>query len=223
MDHTAILIEIISVLGTAAFAISAVLAAEKKEIDLFAVMVLGMITAVGGGTIRDCLLDVPIFWAQDLSYIWIALASSIIGYVCYGMLKKRWINRCYLYIDTFAIAMFGIQGTNKAWELGFGLPVAPVLLGVITAVGGGIIRDVLLQRPTLLFSKNLYAIPVTFGCMLHSTVLMLSPEHSNLSAIISITMIIYIRHLSIKEKVSVPKWAQLGYRIQRHNHHQGNE
>ncbi|PSW14584.1 hypothetical protein C9J01_09170 [Photobacterium rosenbergii] len=220
MDHTAILIEIISVLGTAAFAISAVLAAEKKEIDLFAVMVLGMITAVGGGTIRDCLLDVPIFWAQDLSYIWIALASSIIGFIFFGLLKKKWINRFYLYIDTFAIAMFGIQGTNKAWELGFGIPAGPVLLGVITAVGGGIIRDVLLQRPTLLFSKNLYAIPVTIGCTLHAMMLMLLPEIGSISAIISIALIIYMRHLSINDKITLPEWALLGYRIQKFENYQ---
>lgn len=207
--------QLLTILGTAAFAISAVLAvaATDKEVDLFTVTILSIITAVGGGTIRDCLLDVPIFWAQDISFIWVSVLSALLGFMFVGLLKKRWIHGLYLYIDTIAIAMFAIQATNKAWQLGFGLPVAPVFMGLITAIGGGMIRDTLLQKPTLLFSKELYAIPVTIGCALHSMILLLLPAYSAISALISMILIIAIRSISIAFDFGVPKWALLGHKF----------
>lgn len=104
--------------------------------------------------------------------------------------------------------MFAIQGTEKAWSLGFGLPLGPIMLGIITTVGGGVIRDELIQRPTLLLSKELYAIPVALwrygvmalGCTLHVTTLALLPQYTNVSAIVSIAFVIYIRHLAISKK-----------------------
>ncbi|GEA61234.1 trimeric intracellular cation channel family protein [Vibrio comitans] len=206
---TSELISIISILGTVAFAFSAVLAASEKHSDILTVVVLGIVTAVGGGTTRDVLLGVPVFWSEELSYIWIAIASSIFGFVCVSFLKKHWVNTINLYVDAVAIAMFSIQGTQKAWSLGFGLPIGPIILGVITAVGGGVIRDVLIQRPTLLLSKELYAIPVTIGCILYSATLVYVPQLSDISAVIAIALVLYIRYLAIRKKVQVPKWASL--------------
>ncbi len=203
------IIEAITVLGTAAFALSAVLAALNKRVDIFSVMVLGIVTAVGGGTIRDCILDVPVFWSQEISYITIACIASISGFFLFPLLKMSLINKLYLYIDALAIAMFGIQGTEKAWSLGFGLPLAPTILGVITAVGGGVVRDNLLQRPSLLLSKELYAIPVALGCFLHSLFLYFAPEHSYVSALLCASLVVYLRHLSIQKNVTVPQWAML--------------
>ena len=204
---------VITVLGTAAFALSAVLAANGKEVDLFTIIILAIITAVGGGTIRDVLLDEPIFWAQDTSFIWISMLSSLLGFMFFGLLKKRRINALYLYIDALAVAMFAIQATSKAWHLGFGLPISPVFMGLITAIGGGMIRDTLLQRPTLLFSKDLYAIPVTFGCLLHACVLAYAPEFTFSSAIVSILLILVMRSMSIFFNIGVPQWALLGHRF----------
>lgn len=117
-----------TVLGTAAFAVSAVLAAEHKNVDIFTVIILGIITAVGGGTMRDGMLDVPMFWSQDTSFLWVSIISSILGFIFFGLLNKRWIHSLYLHIDTIAIAMFAIQATNKAWNLGFGLPIVPMFI-----------------------------------------------------------------------------------------------
>ncbi|CAM4347757.1 trimeric intracellular cation channel family protein [Vibrio agarivorans] len=203
------IIDTITVLGTAAFALSAVLAAHEKHGDIFTILVLGTITAVGGGTIRDTLLDVPVFWAQELSYVYIACFSAAVGFFFYPLLNAKWINKIYLYIDAFAIAMFSIQGTEKAFSLGFGLPVGPIILGVITAVGGGIIRDVLLQRPSLLLTKELYAIPVALGCTVHALTLTYAPSFSEVSAILASCLVIYLRHLSIQSNLMVPNWAIL--------------
>lgn len=201
------IIQAITVLGTAAFALSAVLAALNKKVDIFTVVVLGVVTAVGGGTIRDCILDEPVFWSQDISYITIACLASVCGFFLFPLLKMSLVNKLYLYIDALAIAMFGIQGTEKAWSLGFGLPVAPAILGIITAVGGGVVRDTLLQRPSLLLNKELYAIPVALGCFLYSIFLSLAPENSYLGALMCAGLVVYLRHLSIQKNVSVPDWA----------------
>ncbi|GAM64955.1 putative inner membrane protein [Vibrio ishigakensis] len=83
------IIEAITVLGTAAFALSAVLAALNKRVDIFSVMVLGIVTAVGGGTIRDCILNVPVFWSQEISYITIACIASILGFFLFPSVKDE--------------------------------------------------------------------------------------------------------------------------------------
>ncbi|MGR5161810.1 trimeric intracellular cation channel family protein [Vibrio owensii] len=85
---TVFLIETITVLGTAAFALSAVFAASEKKTDVFTVLVLAVTTAVGGGTIRDCMLDVPVFWSQDIYLVWIAIASGLIGFICFSLIMR---------------------------------------------------------------------------------------------------------------------------------------
>ncbi|MDR9827507.1 TRIC cation channel family protein [Vibrio sp. FNV 38] len=203
------LITVTSILGTAAFALSAVMAANEKRSDIFTVIVLGITTAVGGGTTRDVLLNVPIFWSEQPSYIWIATAVSVLGFVGVSLLKRHWVYTINLYVDAVAIAMFSIQGTEKAWSLGFGLPMGPIILGIITALGGGVIRDVLIQRPTLLMSKELYAIPVALGCTLHAITLTFAPQFSDFSAITAIALVLYIRHLAISKQIQLPSWASL--------------
>ncbi|MCL1066701.1 TRIC cation channel family protein [Shewanella olleyana] len=200
-------IEFLTILGTAAFSISAVLAVNKQQIDIFSIIVLGIISAVGGGTIRDCLLDTPIFWAEDISYIYIAIVAAIIGFYSRSLLTRKWITKAYLYIDAFAVAMFCIQGTEKAWSFGFGLPIAPIILGTMTAVGGGIIRDLLLQRPSLILSRELYAIPIALGGTVHAMTLAYAPEYKGVSAVVASALIIYLRHLVIKNNLVVPNWA----------------
>ncbi|WP_282166757.1 trimeric intracellular cation channel family protein [Shewanella japonica] len=207
--NTDFLIDLITILGICAFALSAVLAAREKKADLFTVIVLGIVTAVGGGTVRDCILGVPMFWAEHTYFIWVAIVSSTIGFFFVPLLEKRFINKTNLYIDSIALAMFSIQATDKAWSLDFGLPIAPILMGVMTGVGGGVIRDVLIQRPSLLLNKELYATPVALGCIIHASVLYFAPELSDVSTLVAIGLIIYLRHLSISKQLQVPGWAIL--------------
>lgn len=199
--------ECIVIAGTAAFALSAVLASLEKKVDIFTVIVLGIITAVGGGTMRDWTLNVPVFWSIDVYYIVIAICASLFGFFFFPLMQRRKVNKVYLYIDAIAAALFAIQGTHKAWQLDFGLPVSPILLGIITAIGGGIVRDVLLERPSLLLSKELYAIPITLGCILYTFVLKFAPDYTSVGSIVSICLIVYLRHLSIQKQVMVPSWA----------------
>ena len=119
----------IGIIATIAFAVTGVLAIADRGVDLFGVMVLGLITAIGGGTVRDLILETPVFWASLPIYLWVALAASAIAFYLEAFFPQPQIYRWMLYLDGFGAALFGIQGADKAWNMDFGLPLAPVILG----------------------------------------------------------------------------------------------
>jgi uncharacterized membrane protein YeiH len=102
--------------------------------------------------------------------------------------------------------MFAVQAMGKVWDHGFGLPVAPVMLGVVTAIGGGLIRDVLAGRPTLLMSRELYAVPVLLGCLVFAAILAYAPEHRFVGSLACIVLIFGLRSAAIHWNLTVPYW-----------------
>lgn len=209
MDWT-ILTKVIAMAATVAFAVTAVLAIRKdSDLDLLGATVLGLITAIGGGTIRDVILDVPVFWAQDLSYIWVATGASVAAFYGRKLFAGRHVYSLMLYLDGFGVAMFSIQAAAKVWNLNFGIPAAPVILGVITAIGGGLVRDVLAGRTTLLMRPELYATPVLLGCSAFVLVLEYLPDHRVGGALICILAIFALRAAAIHWNLTVPAWGRL--------------
>lgn len=192
--------------GIVSFAITAVLALAPRGIDFFSAIVLGIITAIGGGTIRDLILDAPVFWGSDLNYIWIALTASVIAFLAHSSLSRKEIYSLMLYVDGFGAALFAIQSVDKVWALGFGLPLAPIILGTVTAIGGGLLRDVLVGRQTLLMTRELYATPVLLGCTLYVVLLYLNSELRFISAVGCCLFIFGTRAIAIHWKLSVPDW-----------------
>ena len=195
--------------GIVAFAVTAVLALAPKHIDIFGTVVLGVITAVGGGTVRDVILDVPVFWSTDLTYIWVAIGASIAAFSAHSLFTRKEIYSLMLYLDGFGVAMFSIQAVDKVWDLGFGLPLAPVVLGIVSAIGGGLIRDVLAGRQNLLMTRELYAIPVLFGCALYVVLLEFLPEYRFISSIFGAMCIFGVRAAAIHWELSVPEWLTM--------------
>jgi hypothetical protein len=166
----------LAIAGTVAFAVTAVLAIADRGVDIFGVIVLGVITAVGGGTVRDVILDVPIFWASDLLFVRIAVLSSVLAFVARKFFTLPQIYTLMVYTDGLGAALFGMNGALKCWELDFAWPLGPIILGVITAIGGGILRDVIVGRKTLIMSTEVYAVPVALGCALMMALLYFFPE-----------------------------------------------
>jgi uncharacterized membrane protein YeiH len=156
--------------------------------------------------VRDLILDVPVFWSVDLSYIWVALGASVAAFVAHSLLARHRIHGLFLYVDGLGAALFAVQATGKVWDLDFGLPVAPVMLGVVTAIGGGLIRDVLAGRPTLLMSRELYAVPVLLGCIVFVILLAYFPEQRFVGSIGCIFLIFGLRAAAIHWKLTVPYW-----------------
>jgi len=201
--------QIASQAGTVAFSATAVLAMAPFRVDLLTAPVMGLMTAIGGGTVRDLILQQPVFWADDLSYIWISLLASALTFLGYRLISRRSILAVLLYLDALGISLFAIQGTAKAWGLGFGLPLAPIILGIITAIGGGLIRDVLAGRDNLLMKRELYAIPVTLGCLLYAVLMSTTSIQRNFVASICMGLIFGFRALAIHWRLRVPDWFRL--------------
>lgn len=195
-----------AMVGLAAFAVSGVMAAGKKDMDLFSVVLLGIVTALGGGTIRDVVIDVnPVFWIADLSYFWVALTASVIAF--FMIRRITHLSRLLLYLDAFGLALFTVLATEKTITLGFARPVA-VLMGLATGIAGGMIRDVLTHRQTLLLSREFYATPALLGAILFAVLDYIFPEHGY-HQIYGAILILALRAAAIQWGLYYPRWLML--------------
>ncbi|NNK41371.1 MAG: trimeric intracellular cation channel family protein [Myxococcales bacterium] len=194
--------------GMVAFAVTAVLAVTPKGIDLFGACVLGIITACGGGTVRDVILGVPVFWSEDQNYLWVALIASLVAFYGNRLVSRRDVYLLMLYIDGIGVSLFAIQAAHKVLALQFAVPFGPVVLGVITAIGGGLIRDVLAGNTTLLMQKELYAIPVTIGCVLYVLLFGWFPDEGNAIGVGCVLFTFAFRAAAIHWKLTVPGWME---------------
>jgi uncharacterized membrane protein YeiH len=153
---------VLDLIGTFAFALNGALTALRAaRLDIVGVVALGMTTAVGGGTIRDVLLDsLPPATFTDWRYYAVAAAGGLIAFLLGRRLER--LNRSINVLDAVGLALFSVTGALKAVGLGFG-PAQAVIVGAITAVGGGTIRDVMIGRIPSVLSSGLYAIPALVG------------------------------------------------------------
>ncbi len=162
--------------GIAVFAISGVLAVTRRGLDVVGAVMLGLVTALGGGTVRDLVIGVRPFWITDFNYVWAACAGALaafwIGWLFRSVLKG------ILYLDALGAALFAIAAASKVLLLTGSAPVA-VVMGVLTGIGGGLIRDALAGLETLLMSREIYATPIVFGCSIFVTLRTLVPAFAN--------------------------------------------
>lgn len=193
----------IEYLAVAVFAISGVLAAEGKRMDLFGVLVLALVTAVGGGTIRDlCLGAQPVFWIEQPHHVWAALIAAVVTFVLVRFVHPP--HRTLAVADAFGLALFGIAGTEKA--LLFGVPaIVAILLGIVTAVAGGILRDVLRGEVPHVFQSdvNLYATTVFAGAQVF-VLLRMWPPASESHRYIAMVVILVLRLAAMRWKLRLP-------------------
>lgn len=158
----------LDILGTIVFAISGVLLAGKLRMDPFGVLVLGVVTAVGGGTIRDMALDAgPVFWVKDPTDLVVAMVTCMITIILVRQPRRlpKWILPV---LDAVGLAVFVGIGVNKAFASGAG-PLVAVCMGVMTGVGGGIIRDVLAREIPMILRTEVYATACIIGGIVHVT------------------------------------------------------
>ncbi len=190
--------------GTAFFAISGALAADKKsQPDWFGVTFIGFITAIGGGSIRDILLgSYPLVWIGDVRFLYAIFAGVLLASLFYSQLQK--LRKTLFIFDTFGISLFTIIGTEKALLLGVN-PLIAAIMGMFSAIMGGVIRDVLTNETPVLFHKEIYATACLAGAALY---LML--HHFNcdrtLNFLLSGLLILLIRVVAVKLNISLPKF-----------------
>lgn len=153
---------IIEVIGTFAFAISGIRLAAFKSFDWFGAYTVGLVTAIGGGTLRDVLLDIPVFWMQTWMYLGVTAVSLAIVIVFRRLLVSN--DRMLFLFDTLGLALFVVIGIQKTLAVGYPMWVA-IVMGMITGSFGGVTRDILINETPLFFRKDIYATACVAGGM----------------------------------------------------------
>lgn len=151
----------IDLAGVAVFAVSGTLMAFRKQMDGFGVIVLASVTAIGGGTLRDMSLGLPVFWIQSPDFLYAILVAAVITIV-WLRITHRFPHQLLLIADAMGLAFFNVMGIQKALHQGTGFLVA-IVMGTMTGVFGGLIRDVICREIPLVLKSELYAITCIFG------------------------------------------------------------
>lgn len=196
----------LELLGTFFFAISGALAIQDHHDDLFGAGFLGFVTAIGGGTLRDMMLgSYPLVWIGDILFLYSIFAGVSIAYFFFKPLIR--LKRTFLFFDTLGISFFTVLGVEKALSLGVEPEIAAIM-GMFSAVMGGVIRDVLTNETPVLFRKEIYATACLAGAILY-LILFKAGVERNLNMVVSIVLIFTIRLLAVKYKLALPHFRRV--------------
>lgn len=200
------LVQVFDFVGTLAFAISGIRLASAKKFDLFGAYVVGVTTAIGGGTMRDMMLGVSPFWMTNMFYL-ICSAIALLWVIVFRKLLVRQDNTWFLF-DTIGLALFTVTGIEKTITTigpsGEHFPFwTAIIMGTITGAGGGVLRDVFINEVPLIFRKEIYALACVIGGIAYYICHHLSLD-STLSAIICGITVVLMRLLAVKYKLHLP-------------------
>ena len=195
----------IDLLGIAVFAISGTLAAWRNQMDGFGVIVLASVTAIGGGTLRDVILDVPVIWINDNSYFY-AIFIAAIGTILAVRNRLTIPHNTLQLFDALGLAFFVIMGTQKALDNGTSAMVA-IMLGTMSGVCGGMIRDVLCREVPMVFRGELYAVTCIFGGVVY-TVLIFVGVNTAVAMTVGMLALLLLRLAAMKWQITIPVFAK---------------
>jgi uncharacterized membrane protein YeiH len=187
--------------GVLFFAISGMLTAGERNLDIFGGYIIAFITALGGGTIRDVLLNIDIAWMGSVSHVSMVILGGTIGLVFRKRMNK--LRRTFFIFDTVGIALFTILGVQKGLSYDQ-MPFTAITLGMISATFGGLTRDVLCNKVPLIFRKEIYAIPCLTGGAFYLIGLQIFPENTKLLLPICMAVIITFRTLAVVYEWKMP-------------------
>ncbi|MDP2525218.1 trimeric intracellular cation channel family protein [Maribacter dokdonensis] len=192
---------IIDILGTIAFAISGVLVAMDKRLDVFGVLIIAFVTAVGGGTLRDLLIGIkPVGWLNAPVHLLIIVVTVMLAIIFVKQLK--YVRKSLFLFDTIGIGLYTMVGIEKGLAADL-LPVMCIALGTITACFGGVIRDILCNEIPVIFRKEIYATVCILGGLVYF-VLIQFPIKDTIAYSLAILTIIIMRVLAVRFKISLP-------------------
>ncbi|MBX0335576.1 trimeric intracellular cation channel family protein [Pontibacter sp. HSC-14F20] len=191
---------VLDLLGTFAFAVSGIRWASTKQFDWFGAYVIGLVTAIGGGTTRDLLLNVPPFWMQNASYLTVT-GIALLATILFRNQLFRWGRALFLF-DSIGLGLFTVVGVGKSLEAGLPFWVC-IMMGAITGSVGGVIRDVLLNEVPLLFRKDIYAL----ACIVGGIVYMFSYQYGlsiSITEMLAALTVILIRVVAVRYHIQLP-------------------
>jgi uncharacterized membrane protein YeiH len=194
------LILVLNLAGTFVFGLSGGLAAVRSRLDLFGVVVLAAVVGLAGGITRDVLIGTPPATFRDWRYLAAAAAAGVVCFFAGRTLERA--ERSVMIFDALGLGLFAVTGATKALQFGLG-PVQAIILGTITGVGGGMLRDVLLREVPTVLREGLYAIPALLG----AAVLVLAQEAGStnpLFPVLGVLVCVVVRLFGLRYGVSVP-------------------
>lgn len=201
------MLEFAVLLGTVVFAISGVIAVATRRLDWFGAVTVGVVTAIGGGTIRGMLLgEFPVFWIADLEYLAVATAAALASIPIVKALRKGPVDRFdrgLQLADAAGLALFAITGASITLDLGFNGAVA-VVCGIVTGVGGGVIRDLLAGRQPLIMREEIYATAALAGATLYVLLEVVVGLPGGVAGIIGVALVLSLRIAGIRREWQLP-------------------
>lgn len=196
------LILMTDILAAVVFAVSGALVASRKGLDIVGFMWLAVLTGVGGGTVRDLLLDVPVFWMVDPLHVVACLVTAIVVHFTAHLVESRY--KLLLWFDALGLALVTVAGTAKGLDTGTG-PLVAVAMGVITGTVGGIVRDLVGNEPSVILRREIYVTASALGAAVY--VLLASLAVSGLTAgVAAILTTFAVRCLAITFNWSFPAY-----------------
>lgn len=198
-----LLLTLLDYLGTFAFAVSGALKAARRQMDIFGLIVLATVTAIGGGTLRDMMLGRQPFWFRDANYVLLSLIAAVIVFLLYRLVARG--ETLLLWFDAIGLGAFTVIGASHAMEAGLGL-VGTVALATLTGIGGGIIRDVLAADIPVVLRKEVYASACIVGAALFWYLAQWRLPHG-ITMPVSMGVVIAIRLLSLHYHLGLPRAA----------------
>ncbi|HEX8037512.1 MAG TPA: trimeric intracellular cation channel family protein [Chryseosolibacter sp.] len=195
----------LELVGTFFFAISGALAIQDHHDDLFGAGFLGFVTAIGGGTLRDMMLgSYPLVWIGDIYFLYAIFAGVMVAYLFYKSLIR--LKRTFLIFDALGISFFTVLGVEKALSLGV-RPEIAAIMGMFSAIMGGVIRDILTNETPVLFREEIYATACLAGAILYLALYHANVDH-NVNMAASIALIFTIRLLAVKYNLALPNFRK---------------
>ncbi|MBT0587584.1 trimeric intracellular cation channel family protein [Alteromonas oceanisediminis] len=195
------LLFLFNIAATIAFAVSGALVAARHRLDWIGFVFMACITGIGGGTLRDTILNVPVFWLDDYHTILVCSASAILTYFAAKHISRR--SKPLLWADALGMALFTALGAQKAMALGMNIPVATIM-GVFSACLGGIIRDVIVNDVPVVFQREIYITASLSGaltyCLLHTYL----PLNESVALVAGGSVAFTVRALAITQNLTMP-------------------
>lgn len=197
---------LLDLIGTFAFAISGIRLASGKQVDWFGAYLIGLVTAIGGGTTRDLLLGVTPFWMLNGQYF-VTTGVALLVTLIFKEKIFRWHNTLFLF-DAIGLGLFTIVGITKSVEAGLPLWVC-IVMGAITGSIGGVIRDVLLNEVPLLLRKDIYALACVAGGLIYFISLRFNISVS-ITELVAALVVIFVRIVALKFHIQLPVLQSIG-------------
>lgn len=201
--HLDIALQVLSYLGTIVFAVSGALAAARLRQTLVTFCFFGLVTGVGGGTLRDLLIGAPVFWVRDSLSAGVCLGAALIVWMTP---HRLWSLRALDWLDAVGLAIFAVIGTAKALDYGVSPFLAP-LMGVVTGCVGGIFRDLLAGEPSILLRPELYVTAAALAAGLH-VLLVLIGVPVGVAGVAATLAGFALRGLAIRRGLALPAYSR---------------